>query len=246
MDLSSLEQHLSHISTVWTLVQQAHHGDPAAVTAAQRLLMERYSGAVQRYLRGALRDADAADELFQEFCLRFLRGDFRRADPERGRFRSFVKTALFHLVVDYRKRPAPQRLDGHEPAWTPPPLSEAEQAFLTSWRAELMDRAWLALAAIERKSGQPYFTVLRCRTEQPLLSSAQLAQQAGSQLGKAYTVDAIRQALHRARDKFADLLLSEVAQSLDDPAAELEQELLDLGLLDSCRSALTRAQRSSG
>jgi RNA polymerase sigma-70 factor (ECF subfamily) len=241
MTLFHPEQHLSHISTMWTLVHQAHRGEPEEATAAQRVLMERYSGAAHRYLRGALHDADAADELFQEFCLRFLRGDFRRADPERGRFRNFVKTALFHLVIDYRKRRTAQSLAAHESACTAPPATEAEQQFLSSWRAELMDRAWLALAAIEKKSGQPYFTILRCRREHPLLDSASLAERVGSQLGRSYSVDGIRQALHRARDKYADLVLSEVAQSVDRDAPEdLEAELIELGMLEYCRSALER------
>ena len=52
----------------------------------------------------ALKDADAADEVFQEFALRLVRGDFRRADPQRGRFRDFVKTALINMVINYRKK----------------------------------------------------------------------------------------------------------------------------------------------
>jgi hypothetical protein len=78
--------HLSRISTPWALLRQAHAGsEPAAVTA-QRVLLQRYSGAAYRYLRGALHDEDAALDLFQEFVLRFLRGDFRRAQPAAGRF----------------------------------------------------------------------------------------------------------------------------------------------------------------
>jgi hypothetical protein len=38
--------------------------------------------------------------------------------------------------------------------------------------------------------------------------------------------------LYRAREKFAELLLDEVAQSLDQPTREdLEQELVDLNML---------------
>ena len=37
-------------------------------------LLQRYQGVVYRYLLGSLRDADAADELFQEFALRCLQG----------------------------------------------------------------------------------------------------------------------------------------------------------------------------
>jgi RNA polymerase sigma-70 factor (ECF subfamily) len=242
MDPESLQSHLSHITTLWTLVREAHHGAPQEVTTAQRLLLERYSGAIHRYLQGALRNAEAADDLFQEFCLRFLRGDFRRASPERGRFRDYVKTALFHLVVNHQKRQRPSGPpDVPEPAWTPPELTEAEQAFLESWREELLDRAWAGLAEIERRSGQPDHSVLRLRTDEPLLSSAALAEKLGTRLGKSYTINAVRQALHRAREKFTDLLLHEVAVSLEEPSPDaLEQELLDLGLLDYCRGALQR------
>jgi hypothetical protein len=104
-----------------------------------------------------------------------------------------------------------------------------------------MDRAWRALAEIERKSSQPCYTVLRLRTEQPLLSSGALAEQLGLRLGKPFTVHGLRQALHRAREKFTDLLVHEVAASLENPSGEqLEQELIDLGLLSYCRAALER------
>src|SRR3712207_7176976 len=49
------------------------------------------------------RSEAAAEELLQEFAVRFLRGDFRRADPQRGRFRDYVKTALIHLVIDHQR-----------------------------------------------------------------------------------------------------------------------------------------------
>jgi len=239
------EQHLSHISTLWTLVRQAH-ADPADGGDARGALLERYSAAAHRYLLGALRDQEAADELFQEFALRFVRGDFRAADPDRGRFRDYLKTSLFHLIVDHQKRRQARALplgpDVPEPA-APPDPSDSERDFLNSWREGLMDRTWQALEELERQTGQPHHTILRLRVEQPLLSSADLAAQVGDRLGKAFTVDGVRQALHRAREKFTDLLLEEVAGSLREPSREeLERELIDLGLWTHCRSALERRQ----
>ncbi len=79
------DERLEMISTRWTLLQRAHRdGDERGAAAARANLLENYGGAVRRYLLGALRDADAADELFQEFAYRFLHGDFRSASPERG------------------------------------------------------------------------------------------------------------------------------------------------------------------
>jgi hypothetical protein len=104
MDQESQHQRLGEISTLWGLIAEAAGDTPEAVNAAQQALLERYGGAVRRYLLGALRDPEAADELFQEFALRFVRGDFfHNASPQRGRFRQFVKTSLFNLVVDYQR-----------------------------------------------------------------------------------------------------------------------------------------------
>ena len=71
---------------------------------ARAALVHRYRGAIYRYLLGAVRNPDVADDLAQDFALRLVRGDFRNADPERGRFRDLVKTVLFHLIVDYQRR----------------------------------------------------------------------------------------------------------------------------------------------
>src|SRR5437867_7353546 len=98
------DQRLSRISTIWTVLRQAHAGPADAATAAQHILLQRYGGAVHRYLLATLRDAHAADDLTQEFGLSLVRGAFHRADPQRGRFRDYVKIALAHLVADYRKQ----------------------------------------------------------------------------------------------------------------------------------------------
>src|SRR5689334_2589204 len=104
MQPENFSPRLSRISTVWSLVRQAHHGADEAAHSARQRLLERYGNAAQRYLRKVLRDADGADEVFQEFALRLLHGDLRGANPQRGRFRNFVKGTLFHLVADYRKQ----------------------------------------------------------------------------------------------------------------------------------------------
>src|SRR5262245_48034421 len=93
--------HLSRLETIWTEVFLAHQGDGQQIPLAQQKLLHRYRGAIYRYLLASLRDPDAADEVSQEFALKLLKGEFKRADPGRGRFRDFVKTALYHLIVDY-------------------------------------------------------------------------------------------------------------------------------------------------
>jgi RNA polymerase sigma-70 factor (ECF subfamily) len=238
------DQPLNRISTLWSLVCRAHQAPAEQAHLARRQLLERYGGAVQRYLRRLLGDADAANDVFQEFALCLVHGELGGADPQRGRFRNFVKGTLFHLVADHRKRqqrwprPLPEDAatvlaDSHD--------ADADNLFASSWCDELLARAWASLAAETAATGQPYYEALRCRAEQPDLRSPQLAVHLGDQLGRPFTAVAIRQILHRARERFAALLLEEVAHSLDDPGAEqLEQELVELGLLEYCRPALQR------
>ncbi len=227
------------MSTHWTTVFQAHNGPPEQVNAAISRLMCRYAGAVHRYLLKAVKDPDVAAELDQEFAVRFLRGDFRHSDPQRGRFRDYVKRAVQNLINDhYRRKKAtpPTRSSIKEPAVEDPALAQFEQQFIASWRADLLDRAWSALSELEQKTGQPYHTVLRSRVDNPDLPSNRLAEMLSAGLGRPLSAGAVRQALQRSRRKYVDFLLTEVQASLDRPSTdELEEELSDLKLLDYCR-----------
>jgi RNA polymerase sigma-70 factor (ECF subfamily) len=233
-----LSERLSRISTQWSVLFQAHRGAPDEIRSAQQQLAERYCGAVYRYLRALVRDADVADDLAQEFAVRFLRGQFHSADPKRGRFRDFLKTALRNLVIDHRRRvqgqpqPLPETLP--EPA-DPAGRDELDRQFLDTWRTELLDRAWAALADHERQTGQPYHAVLRLRADRPELRSVQLAEELAARRGRPMSTAATRQLLHRARAQFATFLYDEVRQSLTGPAErDVDEELRELGLLEYC------------
>ena len=247
MDENTLNSRLSRISTVWTLLGNAHRPPDSAVVAAQYALIQRYQGAVYRYLLGALRDPDAADDLFQDFALRVMQGAFRRADPERGRFRDYLKTTLIHLVTDYqnrrRTRPAPLDKSFNEPAVPPANPAAADDQFLQSWKEELLAKAWQSLERAEHEGGQPYYSVLRFRAENSNATSAEMARRLTEQLRPEhpFTDTGIRKTLERAKKQFADLLLDEIATSLENPTPdELEQELIELELMPHCRSALKR------
>jgi RNA polymerase sigma-70 factor (ECF subfamily) len=250
MDQDELEQHISQIATRWTMVLQTHAGPGVAVSAAQECLLERYHPAIYRYLMGILRDRDAADELFQEFALRLVRGDFKRADPERGRFRNFLKTALYHLIVDYRRRQqkqsAPLAVDQADPSSEQSQLYDSDREFLAAWRSELMNRAWAALAQHDQQTGQYLGPVLRLRTDHPELRSPQMAENLAGVVGRPVTAEWIRKRLFLAREKFTDFLVQAVADSLENPTQEeLEHELADLELIAYCRPALERRGKSS-
>ncbi|HZU35890.1 MAG TPA: sigma-70 family RNA polymerase sigma factor [Gemmataceae bacterium] len=244
MDDAHLDEHLSRIATRWSVVWQAHQQSAPDVASARQALVQRYLPALYRYVLAAVRDPDMADEVLQEFALRVMRGDFKGANPERGRFRDYVKTSLRHLIIAQHQRAhgrAQPLADPGEVADSEPGTFLSDREFLDRWREELLKRAWEALKEVEQETGRLLYTVLHFRSENAGLSSSQMAEQLSTKLGKPLTDTSVRQTLHRAREKFADLLVAEVGRSLEtDDRERIEQELIDLELLVYCRSALQR------
>jgi RNA polymerase sigma factor (sigma-70 family) len=239
----SADEHLSQITTVWTLLRQAHEGDGERARQARDQILARYRGAVYRYLRKAVGEAEAED-LTQEFALALLQGKFHRAEPGIGRFRDYVRTCLFNLVRKHRRagrgRPAGQAGD---PVDASDPAAAADQEFIDAWRDQL------SANALEKiRQTQPHWhDILHLKAEDPKLPSHRLAEILGARWGKPQTAEGVRQLLRRARDRFADLLIDEVihevTHSLDHPTrAEVGGELAALGLLEYCRAALARRE----
>jgi RNA polymerase sigma-70 factor (ECF subfamily) len=250
VDAHPADRPIGEIETDWSDVFLAHFGDHDRARAAQCRLMYRYVGAVRRYILGALRDPDLADELAQEFAVRVLRGDFHRADPGRGRFRDFVRTAARNLIRDHfrrlkgRLRPLP--LEDRE-AIDPNAEGDPRDAeFLEAWREQLFRRAWSCLAAHQRQTGRPFHTVLALRAELPDHTSRRLAEVISARIGRPVTASWVRQTLRRARGLLVDSLLDEIEATLEVRSpAELEQELIDLDLLSYCREGLRRRAQST-
>jgi DNA-directed RNA polymerase specialized sigma24 family protein len=252
--MPALNDRLSAMNTCWQQVRAASLAaavarddqDYQAVQLAQWELLERYGGAVQRYLLGAVHDEDLAQELAQDFAIEFLKGACKGADPARGRFRDFVKGIAQHLVANhFRKR---KKLPGHLPTDHPeaaePQARAGEATFIDCWRDQLLSRAWQALSNLEQQTGQPYHAVLKHKADHPDESSEQMAGAMSQQLQRPLNAPAVRKALQRAREKFAGLLLADLSASLGEPGQEaLVQELIDLRLYEYCRPALERKQQ---
>src|SRR5262249_56417396 len=145
--------------------------------------------------RSPVRDPPVADDLAQEFAVSLVRGEFRHADPERGRFRNYLKAVLFHLVSRHRDRqrrqPRPLAANSPELDALAAPPEEAARQFDDGWRDELLARTWDAL-----EQAQPtLYPGLRGRAAHPGLPSHELAGLLGRQLGRALTGDGLRQSL---------------------------------------------------
>jgi RNA polymerase sigma-70 factor (ECF subfamily) len=142
------------------------------------------------------------------------------------------------LVHDNRKaqRRWPQPLPADFPApGEEPSEQEDDLAFIQKWRDELIDRTWHSLA----QAHASYHAVLLMHVENPNMQSREIAERLTAQSSQPYTAGNVRVTLHRAREKFATLLIEEVAHSLNEPTeAELLDELRLLGLSKLCAPAL--------
>jgi RNA polymerase sigma-70 factor (ECF subfamily) len=240
------DSRLSKIETQWSMVRIANQPKNSKANKAQALLIERYGPAIRRYLRASLRNQAAADDVFQEFALRLVRGDFRNADCSKGRFRNMIKTALYRLMVDYHRKCTKDKKLGHGQeleSWNEPLTNPIEgqpfDDFTLAWRQSLLDDAWRRLEQLQIATAKPYFTILRMRVDQPLLTIKQLHEKLTAVDPRMPPEKTLRVYLHRARKRFAVILLEQVSQSLTNSFRDdLESELIELGLHHFCKPAL--------
>lgn len=214
-------------STRWTLVRQAQ-GDGAEAPAALSELCDIYYEPVLNFTRRWCADAYQAQDLAHGFFEGLLSGDsLGAADPQKGRFRTYLLGSLKHFLCRQREREGAAKRGGGA---TRVPLDD-QHPFHDSWEREF-DRAW-AIALIRRaledlkeemehsgKSQQ--FETLR-----PWLDGGPAGDstEAGQTLGLSPT--ALKVAIHRLRERFREKVRNEIAATTSDPS-EVETEFLHL------------------
>ena len=179
------------------------------------------------------RDESVSEDLFQEFVVRVLRGDLCRVSPSKGRFRDYVKSILINLVNDHfrnrhlRTVPLNEQLTA-----TMAPSEDDSEVFEHRWREEMLRQTWQDM----RERHPLMYTVMRTHVENVDAPAVEKAKDVADELGTSWTANRFRVCLHRARAKFAQILESKVAATLDDPTDDqLCRELRHLRLLRYCR-----------
>lgn len=229
-----LAANLSQISTRWPLIS-----DPVQ-------FVFRYAEPIQRYLGAIIKNPHDAEEVVQDFLLRAFQHGFV---PERiihGKFRNYLKAAVRNAAIShFRRQETANRhlVDGKEnlllDAAADAP-DEAGQRWLEQWRQCLLDRVWQALDHHQRRSPDNLaYTALRLIVDFPQEDSESLAARASQIADRPVRAPAFRKHVSRARRTFAQLLVEEVAKTLERPTPEsVEDELVEIGLMPYLRPLL--------
>ncbi|HOC54414.1 MAG TPA: sigma-70 family RNA polymerase sigma factor [Verrucomicrobiota bacterium] len=221
--------------THWSVVVAAGRSDTTRAHAALEKLCRAYWFPLYAYARRRGYSVEDAQDLTQEFFTRVLEHQWlARADQAKGRFRTFLLTAMERFLanewdkVRARKRGGGQKnipiqLDTAETRYGVEPIDTRtpEQAFEYRWALALLDEVVGQLEAEFRARDQAdLFAALKpClvgdRVSQPY---TELAARLGMEEG------AVKVAVHRLRQRYRELLRAEIANTVDSPG-EVDAEM---------------------
>jgi RNA polymerase sigma-70 factor (ECF subfamily) len=225
-------------TTQWSQVLAVYGGSTQQSRDALEQLCEAYWYPLYAYVRRQGYDPDQARDLTQAFFGHLLESDLIQvADPDRGKFRSFLLTSLKNFLSHERDKAGALKrgggaqtvsldVDDAETRFHREPADELtpDVLFERRWAMTLMERAMSRLAVESQQSGHPErfdHLKLYLTGSEPHIPYKEVAQ----------TLDmsdsAVRVAIHRMRKRYGELLREEIADTVADPD-QLDEELRHL------------------
>ena len=220
-------------TTHWSVVLLAGHADSHESGAALETLCRTYWYPLYAYARRyGLSPHDAQDATQGFFAHLIEKAIVARADPQRGRFRSFLLTSFKNHLGQERLRANAQKRGGGASvisldetvaedryAREPADPHSPDELFERRWAVTLVETVLQKLESAYARDGKAeQFGHLR-----PFLTGEQ-----GSYIelsaGLGGTEGAARVAVHRLRQRYHEFFRAEVAQTVTSPE-ELEEEL---------------------
>jgi RNA polymerase sigma-70 factor (ECF subfamily) len=226
------------VTTHWSVVLAAGHSDTTRAHEALAHLCKSYWYPLYAYARRRGCSPHDAQDLTQEFFARLLTGNWvAKADRQRGRFRTFLLTAMKHFMANEWNRAQAQKRGGGqllislnddsaenryqlEPAHNITP----ETLFEQGWAVTLLESALLRLEEEYRRDGkEKWMETMRPAlvTERGSLDYADLAKKLGVKEAAA------RMAVHRLRQRYRHLIRAEIAATVASPQ-EVDAEMRHL------------------
>ena len=214
-------------TTHWSAVLTACSGDTPRARVALGGLCQTYWYPLYAYVRRRGHPAHDAQDLTQEFFAQLLeRHSLATASPQRGRFRSFLLTALNHFLANEWHKARTGRRGGGNPVtsldWAeaekrydlePADHRSPDKLFEKQWALTLLSEVLNRLETEYQQDGKlELFTALKqtltgTRESQPYL---ELAEKLDMNEG------AIKVAVHRLRRRYRDLIRAAIADTLDE------------------------------
>jgi RNA polymerase sigma-70 factor (ECF subfamily) len=217
------------------VVLTAGHSDTPRARVALETLCQTYWYPLYAYVRRRGHSPEEAQDLTQEFFARLLaRNWVGSADPEKGRFRTFLLTAMKHFLADEWDRLRAQKRGGGqrvlplevESAETrfqsePPDPLTPEMIYERRWAQTLLETVFEQLRqAYEAEGKAALFAELKGS-----LVQARAAVPYGELANRLHLSEgALRVAVHRLRQRYRELLRAEIAHTVAEPG-EVEGEL---------------------
>lgn len=221
-------------TTHWSIILAAGSPESPRYREALEALCRDYWFPLYAFLRRRGYGPDEAQDYTQGFFAHMLeKQDLCRADPNRGRFRSFLLAMLKHFAADTREQAQAQKRGGGKNVVSLD-LAEAEARYAAEPTHQLspeklFERYW-ALTVLSR-------TMARLKQDaamdKPLLFEQLKAHLGGQADAVPYrdlaarlnmSEGAIKVAVHRLRKRYRELLCEEVAQTVSTPE-EVEDEI---------------------
>jgi RNA polymerase sigma-70 factor (ECF subfamily) len=226
------------VTTHWSVVLSAGRSDTTRARAALARLCQTYWYPLYAHVRRRGHSAHDAQDLTQEFFAHLLgRQSLAAADPGRGRFRSFLLTALNHFLINEWAKARTQKRGGGTPLLSldlaaaaerfdlePTDHATPDKAFEKQWALTLLSGVLNQLEAEYRRAGQgELFAAL-----QPTLAGRSESQPYAELAARMnLSVGAVKVAVHRLRKRYRNLIRAEIAHTLE-ASADIEEEMRHL------------------
>jgi RNA polymerase sigma-70 factor (ECF subfamily) len=225
-------------TTHWSVVLRAGRETSSESGAALESLCRAYWQPIYFFARHKSCSEEDAKDLTQHFFSKLLeRKDFSGLDPRKGKFRTFLLTAFTHFLSDQYDRGRALKRGGGKAVFSLEELSDedlgssvasaescASKVFDVEWARTIVKQALECLKTEMTAAGKKaHFAVLAGF----LAKEAEAGDYAvaGEKMGVADTSVAVM--VHRMRQRYRQLLRSEVAQTVTSPA-ELHEEMRHL------------------
>ena len=225
--------------TLWTVVLRAKDEGAPDRREALHKLIESYWKPVYFFIRRRGKDREVAKDLAQGFFATLLERNYLQyVERERGRFRTFLMTALAHFMADEHDRAQAKKRGGDrairsldfEEAETgfgrSPGAEEPDRAFCREWAVRVMAQAMQAVRKEFEVAGRTEeFNLLRPHLAgggtEPGEPYAEVARKLATSEGEA------RKRVHRLRARYREAML-DVIRSYAATEEDVQEEVRDL------------------